>query len=89
MGAMLKSLRAFVLLLAMPLICGCTTEMTLEEAQARCTQQGGLLVVIFTQKLVNQHLADPVAHPGDCISPDRFHKPGAAAPPASPPPPAP
>ena len=54
-------------------LAGCQThKMTLEEAQAACTQKGGLLVVIYTQKISLAGTEPEVASPGDCLSPKNF-----------------
>ena len=73
-------------------LAGCHPALTLEEAQAQCTKQGGLLVVIYTQKFTRTSMGPVVASPGDCVSPDRFLKKDAdvqkdspTAKPASPP----
>ena len=51
---------------------GCQAKMTLEEAQAQCEKQGGLLAVIYTQQISASGLGQRIAHPGDCISPSKF-----------------
>jgi len=51
---------------------GCQTGMTLEEAQARCTAQGGLLTVIYTQSITASGVGEPTGSPGECISPSKF-----------------
>jgi len=53
-------------------LAGCQDRLTLEEAQALCTKQGGLLVVIYTQKLTAAGIGPQIASPGDCISPSKF-----------------
>jgi UrcA family protein len=64
------------------LLAGCQERLTLEQAQALCTKQGGLLAVIYTQKLTMSGAGPQIASPGDCISPSKFDiKP--AAPPAA------
>jgi hypothetical protein len=61
-------------------LAGCQHQsMTLEEAQAACAKKGGLLAVIYTQKITVAGLEPEVASPGDCIRPDKFD----AAPPAA------
>jgi hypothetical protein len=63
-------------------LAGCQERMTLEQAQALCTKQGGLLAVIYTQKITTSGVGPQIASPGDCISPSKFDiKP--AAPPAA------
>jgi hypothetical protein len=67
---------------------GCQTRLTLEEAQARCTKQGGFLVIIHSQKISRAGAVGPdEPSPGDCISPDKFDAaaPGAPAPAKAPP----
>jgi predicted small secreted protein len=64
------------------LLAGCQERLTLEQAQALCTKQGGLLAVIYTQKITASGAGPQIASPGDCISPSKFDiKP--AAPPAA------
>ncbi len=66
------------------MLAGCQTRLTLEEAQARCTQQGGLLVIIHSQKISKAGAVGPdEPSPGDCISPNKFDVPPPA--PAKPP----
>jgi hypothetical protein len=55
-------------------------KMTLEEAQAECTKQGGFLTVIYTQKITRSGVGDEIASPGDCISSDKFDMAGRPAP---------
>jgi hypothetical protein len=62
---------------------GCQHQMTLEEARAACTQQGGFLVVIYTQKITVAGVGPQVASPGNCVSSSSFN---AAFAPASAPP---
>jgi hypothetical protein len=62
-----------VAILAALVLAGCQTRMTLEEAQALCTKQRGLLVVIYTQKITRTgEVGPPLASPGDCVSPSKF-----------------
>jgi hypothetical protein len=62
-------------------LAGCQHALTLEEAQAQCNKQGGLLVVIHTQKVsLSDGPGEQTASPGDCISPDKFNP--AAKPPS-------
>ena len=57
-------------------LAGCVERMTLEEAQKRCTQQGGLLVVIHSQKISRSGAVGPdEPSPGDCVSPNKFDLP--------------
>ena len=46
--------------------------MTLEEARAACTKEGGFLVVLHTQKVTMSGLGPEVDTPGDCVSPSKF-----------------
>jgi hypothetical protein len=64
---------------------GCQSPLTLEQAQARCAAQGGLLTVIYTQSITASGIGDQVGSPGECISPDRFEA-GAPEPAGAPPP---
>ena len=60
-------------------LAGCVEKLTLEQAQARCTQQGGFLVIIHSQKISKAGAVGPdEPSPGDCISPSKFE----VAPPA-------
>jgi len=78
--AVLAGLTALVL-------AGCEHQvMTLEEAQAACAKKGGLLAVIYTQKITVSGLEPEVASPGDCIAPNKFDVTQPA--PTPPPPPA-
>ena len=58
---------------------GCQHQLTLEEARAACTQQGGFLVVIYTQQITMAGVGPQVATPGNCVSSKDFN----AAQPAS------
>jgi hypothetical protein len=61
------------------MLMGCQHEMTLEDARALCTKQGGLLVVFYSQKLTTSGIGPQVASPGDCLSPSKFDvKPAAS-----------
>ena len=63
---------------------GCQHELTLEEAQAACTKQGGFLVVFYSRKLTTAGLGPEIATPGNCVSAGKFDKtPAPSAPPAS------
>jgi len=64
------------------LLAGCQHRLTLEEAQALCTKQGGFLVVIHTQKLTLSGVGPDIPSPGNCIAPDNFDAPAAKAAPA-------
>jgi len=64
-------------------LAGCQERLSLEEAQARCAQQGGLLVVIHSQKISRSGAVGPdQPSPGDCVSPSKFDvaQPAASAP---------
>lgn len=80
---------AFVvgLALASLALAACQPGLTLEEAQAQCTKQGGLLVVIYTEKITRSSIGPVVASPGNCVSPSKFEKetppPAPSAPPAA------
>jgi len=70
---------AVVAVLAACALTGCVQRLTLEEAQARCTQQGGFLVIIHSQPISKAGVVGPdEASPGDCVSPSKFE----VAPPA-------
>lgn len=61
----------FVMILAASLLAGCHT-LTLEEARAECTRQGGFLMVIHTQKITRSGVGKEIDTPGDCVSPGKF-----------------
>ena len=65
-------------------LAGCQPRLTLEEAQARCTRQGGLLAVIYTQEVTASGVGEPIKTPGECVSPKKFG--GGAPTPANVPP---
>ena len=75
---------AVMVVLSAGLLGGCQHKLTLEEAQALCTKQGGFLVIIHAQKLTRSGAVGPdMPSPGDCISPDKFEAaPSAPIPPA-------
>jgi len=64
-------------------LAGCQEILTREQAQALCTKQGGLLAVIYTQKITTSGIGPQIASPGDCISPSKFDVKPAAPPAAS------
>jgi len=64
--------------LAAVVLSGCQTGMTLGEAQARCTAQGGLLTVIYTQSITASGVGEQVGSPGECIAPSKFDGPDTA-----------
>ena len=68
-----------VVMVALAALAGCQARLTLEEAQARCTQQGGLLAVINTQQITASGVGTLIRSPGECVSPSKF---GGAPPPA-------
>ena len=70
----MKLVSAMSLILAALTLAGCQTSLTLEEAQAMCAKQGGLLVVIYTQKITRRSVDPVVASPGNCVSPGKFDK---------------
>ena len=74
--------RAPAVILGAIVLAGCQHEMTLEEARAQCTKQGGFLVVFYTQKVTTAGVGPPVATPGNCVSPGNF-KTAPATPPTS------
>ena len=53
-------------------LAGCQPRLTLDEAQALCTKQGGFLTVIYTQRVTTAGIGPQVASPGECISPNKF-----------------
>jgi hypothetical protein len=71
--------------LAAAVLGGCQASLTLEQAQALCAQQGGLLTVIYTQQITASGVGEQIGSPGDCISPDKFDttvpQPSSAPPP--------
>jgi len=54
------------------LLTGCGHTLTLEEARAQCTAQGGFLVVIHTQKITQAGVGKEIDSPGDCVSSSKF-----------------
>jgi hypothetical protein len=66
-------------------LAGCQHQLTLEEAQAACTKQGGFLVVFYSQKITTAGLGPQIATPGNCVSAGKFDKTPAASAPAAPP----
>lgn len=86
----MKFALAVILEMTLGVLAGCRPEMTVEEARALCTKQGGFLVVFYTQKLTASGIGPEVASPGDCLSPSKFGlAPDAPASPAPSAPPAP
>jgi hypothetical protein len=70
-------------------LAGCQHQMTLEEARAACSQQGGFLVVIYTQKITVAGVGPQVASPGNCVSSSSFNTAPATSASSAPPAPAP
>ena len=66
------------------LLAGCEPSLTLAEAQALCTKQGGLLVIIYSQKVTQTGPGPVLTTPGHCVSPSQFNKDKAVLPPGSP-----
>src|SRR5690348_7772110 len=60
--------------LAACLLTGCGHTLTLEEARAECTRQGGFLMVIHTQKITRAGVGKEIDSPGDCVSASRFEE---------------
>jgi hypothetical protein len=73
--------RGLVVMMALgaPLLAGCEHQMTLEEARAACTKQGGFLVVLHTQKVTMAGVGPEKDSPGDCVSAAKFDAPAAPA----------
>ena len=63
---------------ALCLLAGCQNRLTLEEARALCTKQGGFLMVIHTQKITTSGVGEEIDSPGDCVSASKFDIPPAA-----------
>lgn len=61
-----------IVILAASLLAGCQHRLTLEEARAACTKQGGFLVVVHSQKITRSGLGEEIDSPGDCVSADKF-----------------
>ena len=61
-------------------LAGCEHQMTLEEARAACTKQGGFLVVLHTQKITMAGVGPEIDIPGDCVSPGKFDNAAKPAP---------
>lgn len=56
-------------------LAGCQHKLTLDEAQAQCEKKGGLMVVIYTQKITASGPGEQEASPGDCVATDKFGVP--------------
>jgi hypothetical protein len=79
---MVKRGLVLMALLGTLVLAGCEHQMTLEEARAACTKQGGFLVVIHTQKVTLSGVEPEKESPGDCISSGKFGAADAKAAPA-------
>jgi hypothetical protein len=77
-----KFAAAVITALGACLLAGCQPRLTLEEAQALCAKQGGLLTVIYTRRVTIAGAGPQEASPGNCISPSKFDLPSAARAPA-------
>jgi hypothetical protein len=69
---MVKRGLVLVALFGTSVLAGCEHQMTLEEARAACTKQGGFLVVIHTMKVTLAGVGPETDSPGDCVSPGKF-----------------
>jgi hypothetical protein len=58
--------------LGVSVLAGCQHQPTLEEARALCTQQGGFLMVFYSQKVTPSGLGPQVATPGNCVASTKF-----------------
>jgi hypothetical protein len=67
--------RTVFVILAGLMLAGCEHKLTLDEAQAKCDKQGGLLTVIYTQKVTLSGPEPEVSEPGNCVSAKAFDKP--------------
>jgi hypothetical protein len=65
------------------ILAGCQHQPTLEEARALCTQQGGFLVVFYSQKVTSSGLGPEVATPGECVASTKFDMAQPASTPAA------
>jgi hypothetical protein len=78
--------RAGFAALAALALTGCQSKPNdLGEAMAACEKKGGMLAIIYTQKVSLSGVEPEVASPGDCMMPKQFEKPAentAAAAPA-------
>jgi hypothetical protein len=79
---MVKRGLVLMALVGASVLAGCEHRMTLEEARAACTKQGGFLVVIHTMKVTMAGVGPETDSPGDCISSGKFDN--AAKPPPAP-----
>lgn len=69
---MVKRGLVLMALLGTSVLAGCEHQMTLEEARAACTKQGGFLVVIHTMKVTMAGVGPQTDTAGDCVSPGKF-----------------
>jgi|1185.fasta_scaffold1002456_1 hypothetical protein len=76
---MVKRMPVIMALLGASVLAGCQPQMTLAEARAACTKQGGFLVVIHTAKVTLAGVGPEIDSPGDCVSPGKFDTSGAPA----------
>jgi len=76
--------RTTIAIVAVLALAGCQARLTLEEARALCEQKGGLLAVIYTQKITASGVGAPVGSPGECIQSSKF-APSVPPPKATPP----
>jgi hypothetical protein len=66
-------------------LAGCQTKpQDLGEAMAACEKKGGMLAIIYTQKVSLSGVEPEVASPGDCLMPKQFEKPAENAAAAAP-----
>ena len=66
-------------------LAGCVNKSTLDDAQERCTKQGGMLMIIYTQELTLSGAGEQIPSPGKCVMPENFEKPSTPEPPGPPP----
>jgi hypothetical protein len=76
---MVKRGLVLMALVGASVLAGCQHQMTLEEARAACTKQGGFLVVLHTMKVTMAGVGPETDSPGDCISPGKFDNPAKPA----------
>jgi len=77
---MVKRVPVMMALLGASVLAGCQHSMTLAEARAACTKQGGFLVVLHTQKITMAGVGPEIDIPGDCVSPGKFDNAAKPAP---------
>ena len=76
----MKLVPAITLGIVCGMVAGCQASLTLAEAQALCTKQHGLLIVVYSQEVTRTRVGPLVAKPGRCVSPTQFKDTDAAAP---------